>query len=120
MSTRASIRIIDDRKNEEKWMYHHTNGYPEFLGIMIAIQLSKLCWNEWNVDNVFKLLTEKDLKHPYMDYSTKLSPICGAGDENFIYSINCNLRTLTCYNHCFDERYEDCMKRDRIEMFIKI
>ena len=120
MSTRASIRIVDIDKTEERWMYHHTNGYPEFLGIMIAIQLSKLCWNEWNVENIFNILTKKELKHPYLDYSTKLKPMCGAGDENFVYSINCNLRTLTCYNHCLNESYKDCMQRDRIEMYLRI
>lgn len=120
MSTRASVMIRDDDKNEGMFVYHHTNGQPEFLGIMIAVQLSKLRWDEWKVENIFNLLTKKELKHPYIDYTTKLEPICGGGDESFIYSINCNLRTLTCYNHCFNERYVDCMKRDRIEMFIRI
>lgn len=120
MSTRASVRIVDEDSKEEKWAYHHTNGHPEFLGLMIAIQLSKLRWDEWKVENVLKLLTEKEIQHPYMDYKTRLKPICGAGDESFIYSINCNLRTLTCYNHCFNEDYKTCMKRDRIEMFIRI
>ena len=120
MSTRASVRIIDENSKEEKWAYHHTNGHPEFLGLMIAIQLSKLRWDEWKVENILKLLTEKEIQHPYMSYTTILKPTCGAGDESFVYSINCNLRTLTCYNHCFNEDYKTCMKRDRIEMFIRI
>ena len=89
MSTRATILIKSKKENEEVRIYHHSDGYPAGIGSDI-LEFNDLVKGKCGMvgckpDNGYKLTS------------------CQHGDEKYAYLIDCDLKTLTCYEIGWDE-----------------
>lgn len=111
MSTRAHIRIVDG--NNVKMLYCHRDGRPGDLGKAIQRYLNRL--KLWSADKIVSKLTgglkywdRKDLVHRIEETD------CLHGDEDYVYIINTESKTLQCYEHWLDESFEDCCKPIRL------
>lgn len=107
MSTRASIRITEG--DGQILLYHHCDGYPEGVGAELKEFLKKFKY--WNPEDIASGLATK--KNSYGRYPYECA-ICLHGDEEYVYVIDCDKETLTCYSHRWDESFEQCCIPERI------
>lgn len=108
MSTRASIRI--NAKGEKPiCLYHHCDGYPDGVGSELKTFVKEYngCWDPYFVATTI-------IKGAYhsLDETYELTP-CIHGDEEYLYVIDCDEKTITGYELGWDESYEDCIKRNK-------
>lgn len=105
MSTRATILV----KNEGitiAHVYHHYDGYPEGLGVELAEHLPNI--KNWHPVELAKELVEKGIgKDKGFEYTT-----CIHGDEDFIYVIDCDSKSVKCYQHEWDAEESECVKAE--------
>ena len=101
MSTRASIRITEG--DGQILLYHHCDGYPEGVGSELKDFLKDRRY--WDAERIASGLARG---YPYE------CAICLHGDEEYVYVIDCDQKTLTCYKHGWDESYEQCCIPERI------
>lgn len=106
MSTRAHIRIKDGR--DLFLLYHHHDGYPEGIGVDLKKFLSAK--NYWCGDCIANELVKSKDDDEYEITS------CLHGDEEYIYVIDCNNKTLKCYKHNWDEPFDISVTREEIEI----
>jgi hypothetical protein len=107
MSTRANI-IVKERHGQIL-LYHHCDGYPEGVGVELKTFLGRYKW--WSAETIARgLVTMKDEwnSYPYQP------SICKHGDVEYVYVIDCEKKTLTCYSSGFGESFEDCCIPERI------
>jgi len=120
MSTRATI-ILKEKDKQDKFVYHHCDGYPEFVGV----NFKKFIENykgDFNQETIFNKVLEDGI--PYLGYKSWMSDElidkkdlsyedgeCIHGDESYLYVLNCDNKTFKCYKHSCDE-YEDAIKEE--------
>ena len=106
MSTRACIRIKErisegsSKKDCEIILYHHHDGYPSGVGSdlkrYIAEEVST--WTFWNPEAIATDLVRGIIKdsdgEPDLSYEVA---ICEHGDCEYGYVIDCDAKTLKCY-----------------------
>ena len=85
MSTRATIKIKDG--SEVRWLYHHSDGYPEGVGKELEGILSDEKY--WTLPSIFTRLT----KDPQYEPTGGIH-----GDEEYGYLIDCIDRKLVGYS----------------------
>ena len=98
MSTRATILIRSDRQNEKVRIYHHSDGYPEGLGRDLKEYLKGV--KRWHVYDIANDIIKG--KCGKKDDGYELTP-CQHGDEDYAYLIDCDTRSIICYEIGFDE-----------------
>ena len=107
MSTRASIRITEG--DGQILLYHHCDGYPEGVGAELKEFLKEQKhWNPEEIASGLATMKNRQGKYPYE------CAICLHGDEEYVYVIDCDKETLTCYSHRWDESFEQCCIPERI------
>ena len=107
MSTRANIRITDGE--DQILLYHHCDGYPEGVGAELKEFLKdKRYWDAERIASGLATMKDRWNQYPYE------CAICLHGDEEYVYVIDCDQKTLTCYKHGWDESYEQCCIPERI------
>ena len=96
MNTRATIKI--KRGDELIRVYHHSDGYPEGIGVDLKNYLDGL--HNWNPDRIANHLVKNGLPNLYnsnvIDKSYEVT-ISQHGDEEYGYLIDCDNRQLKCY-----------------------
>lgn len=127
MSTRCNI-IIKDRWNRRITLYHHCDGYPEFVGACLADYLGEL--KPWQIRqhtiSIANDLVKKGIKYETRDWQTGERVIktdehyeitAGLhGDIEYCYVINGKSATLRCYEVPWELKgekfgWEPCWKR---------
>ena len=97
MSTRATILIKSEKKGKSVRIYHHCDGYPEGIGSDLKAYTSTLnCWD------VYEIANDLIKGHCIHDDDYELTS-CQHGDEEYAYLIDCDAKTLTCYEVGWDE-----------------
>lgn len=107
MSTRANIRITEG--DGQILLYHHCDGYPEGVGKELKEFLK--FYKYWDPERIASDLAT--MKNRYEKYPYECA-ICLHGDEAYVYVIDCDKKTLTCYSHRWDETFEQCCIPERI------
>lgn len=106
MSTRAHIRIVE--RHETFMLYHHHDGYPEGIGRDLKQFLNAKKW--WYADEIANdLIKQRSIEDDEYEITS-----CVHGDEEYIYVIDCDNKTLKCYAHNWDEAYETSVMRPEI------
>jgi len=103
MSTRATILIKSEKKKESVRIYHHCDGYPEGIGSDMKDFLETICY--WDVYEIANDLIKGRcgiLVGNRRDDGYELTS-CQHGDEEYAYLIDCDTKTLTCYEVGWDE-----------------
>ena len=102
MSTRATILIKSQKENKEVRIYHHCDGYPDGIGSDMKAYLKSITW--WDVYEIANDLVKGKcgMVGGKSDDGYELTP-CQHGDEEYAYLIDCDSRTLTCYEVGWDE-----------------
>jgi len=97
MSTRATILIKEKRQNNI-WLYHHCDGYPERVGSDLKRYLDSLTY--WNGEDIANdLIKDKaNLNDEGYEVTT-----CQHGDEAYAYLIDCDNKELKCYDIGLDQ-----------------
>lgn len=114
MSTRAHIRIQDG--DEHLMLYHHSDGMPEGIGKDLRRFLANQCKDGyWDVEEIANALIKGAVKYwrkgiwsgkPELhtddgyEVTTSLH-----GDEEYIYVIDCESKSIKCYTHKMDYPY---------------
>ena len=89
MSTRATVWIKSESTDEERFLYHHCNGY--MLDEELDPILKELGPEEWTVDDV-----AEEILREYEDYGRH--KVDGVGwDSEYVYKIDVDNRTLSKY-----------------------
>ena len=102
MSTRATILIKSKEQNEEVRVYHHCDGYPDGIGIDMKAYLKTVAyWDVYQIANDL-IKGECGMVGNRHDDGYELTP-CQHGDEEYAYLIDCDNKTLTCYEVGLDE-----------------
>lgn len=119
MSTRTSILIqgIDD----EKWFYHHTNGHPTFMGLLLAKLLNESDYvkNKWNINNISDMLLKEEVRYGIGNHKANFVEDCGFSDDcEYVYVINCLNKSLTCYRRYMGELLAECAVPHRMVMYL--
>lgn len=91
MSTRSHIEVC--KGNKKKYIYHHCDGYPSGVGMELKEALE---------DNHF---FDKDKQFGIIKTTNMICNIDSQyrvdegfhGDEEYYYVVDCDNRTLTCY-----------------------
>ena len=111
MSTRATILIKSKKENEEVRIYHNCDGYPDGIGSDMKRYLKSIgFWDVYEIANdLIKGKCGMVGTHPddgyeltYPDDGYELTS-CQHGDEEYAYLIDCDSKTLTCYEVGWDE-----------------
>lgn len=100
MSTRANI-ILEEMGNH-LWLYHHSDGYPSYLGEYLmkfmATKHKKDYADIYDIANeLFKLSEDSGFELTSQRH----------GDIEYLYIINIENKTIECMKTVFDSRYKD-------------
>ncbi len=96
MSTRATILIKSKRNKQEIRIYHHTDGYPEGIGVKLKEFLNGKPY--WDVEDIANdLVKGKCCDDIYYEITTSQH-----GDEEYAYLIDCDEKQLKCYELGFN------------------
>lgn len=94
MSTRCHI-VVKEKAFANTYIYHHCDGYPDGVGSEL-VEALKVYTGPWNAPSITKLIESIDDQYK-VDSDIH-------GDEDYIYEISCDDRTLKCYNA---DNYDD-------------
>ena len=108
MSTRCNI-IIKDR-DSRIYLYHHHDGYPEGVGAELRAYLERN-WNEawrnyWPGSHIANELVKGHILYPFDDEKDddEYQVTYGLhGDIEYCYVINCQARTIRCYEITWED-----------------
>lgn len=129
MSTRCNIIIKSDYNNNRIYLYHHHDGYPEFVGALLQdflkIRTSNPWVGSWDYLGIANTLVKYGIKYNTRNHEGYISERTDDeyeitdglhGDVEFVYIINCKARTLRCYEIPWDdETHQDFRIRwDRV------
>lgn len=99
MSTRAHIEVRQGKK--KNYIYHHCDGYPEGVGMELKETLEKKHFfdkeKKFGIRKTTNTICNIDSQY-YLDDGFN-------GDEDYYYVIDCDNRTLTCYDIPLDMEY---------------
>lgn len=119
MSTRTSILI--QGSDDVRWFYHHTNGHPTFMGLLLAKLLNESDYvkNEWNVNDIADMLLKEEVRYGVGNYKANFEEYYELADDcDFVYMINCLNKSLTCYRHYNNEQLIECAVPHRMVMWL--
>lgn len=88
MSTRCNIIINKDK--ECMWLYHHCDGYPEYIGCVLRDYINKL--DKLNPYAIFDDLIFNNAIDDGFEASVGLH-----SDIEYLYLIDTDKRTVECY-----------------------
>lgn len=108
MSTRCNI-IVKDRWNNRVYLYHHHDGYPEFVGACLAEMLAGM--QPWQIKqhpfSIANKLVKNGIQYQTTDWRTHEPKVVTDdeyeitsgvhGDIEYLYVINGKAGTLRCY-----------------------
>ena len=90
MSTRATVWVLNKETGDERFLYHHWDGY--MLDDEIDPILKNLPDDKWNVDDVSKAIIDYD--EAYGKHK-----VDGVGwDSEYVYKIEVSERTMDKFN----------------------
>ena len=98
MSTRATI-CIKEKDEQDIWVYHHCDGYPDDVGSDLKKYLKtlKYGWIAYEIAN--DLIKDRvNLKDDGYELTSGQH-----GDEEYAYLINCDDQTIKCYKIGYDQ-----------------
>lgn len=98
MSTRATI-LIKEKDEKDIWVYHHCDGYPDGVGTDLKHYLNTLKYN-WYAEDIANALIKGSAVEDDNGYQLTS---CQHGDEEYAYLIDCDNKTLTCYEMGWDQ-----------------
>ena len=118
MSTRCNI-IVKDRFNRRVYLYHHHDGYPEFVGACLADFLGEM--QPWQIRRqafgIANKLIKGAIRYEHKNLYTGKREVKADdeyevtsgihGDIEYLYVINCKAGTLRCYAVYWSDRGED-------------
>lgn len=112
MSTRCQIRIKNEYQQYD--VYHHHDGYPEGVGADLKEYCKKLPsggGSSWNPNRIVNELVKGAIQEglagqtqPDMGYELSFG---FHTDIEYAYLIDCEKKTLECYEVSWKEDYED-------------
>lgn len=125
MSTRSHILIKEN--GQEIKLYHHCDGYPEGVGADLKQFLKGFAC--WNADYIATDLVKGAVQAQRITgWKPDGDPIHGLtsddgyeittgvhGDEEYVYVIDCNEKTLTCYAMDWDDPIEETIRKNRVQ-----
>ena len=98
MSTRATIKIIQEEREPIR-LYHHSDGYPSGVGHDLKKYLSGLNDWDWQAEEIATDIVKGKVAN---DNSYEVAN-CQHGDEEYAYLIDCNKKSIKCYNVGWDD-----------------
>ena len=102
MSTRATILIKSEKQHEVVRIYHHSDGYPDGIGTDMKNYLKTIFrWDVYEIANDL-IKGECGMVFNKPDDGYELTP-CQHGDEEYAYIIDCDEKTITCYEIGWDD-----------------
>ena len=122
MSTRAHIRIVSGDK--QIMLYHHYDGNPECIGVNLKSFIKEHYRpGRLPFTDVANDLIKGKIRHCIYNIWTGKEQItsdngyelttCIHGDEDYIYVIDCEERSIRCYIHYWDEPFEKTVIPER-------
>lgn len=106
MSTRAHIRVKDEFGYIS--LYCHCDGYPSGFGMVLRRFLSTLPSNLIDADWIARKLITGAIEDDFFQSHIIMPTTCLHGDEDYVYVVNANKRTVVCYKHNMDESFDEC------------
>lgn len=100
MSTRCMIKICKKHFASE-FVYHHCDGYPDGVGSELVKILRYYKTVEWTPNKISNALQDYDSQ--YEDDGD----VNAHGDEDYLYVIDCDERTIKCYEVAYDASFDD-------------
>ena len=99
MSTRANILLVE--MGNHLWLYHHFDGYPEWLGKKLMEKMEK---HQKDYADIFDIANEmfKDKEDDGYEITKRRH-----GDIEYLYVINITTRTIECIKTYFSSEYDD-------------
>lgn len=98
MSTRATI-CIKEKNEQDIWVYHHCDGYPTGIGSDLKRYLNTLKYR-WIATEIANDLIKDRVALKDDGYELTSGQ---HGDEAYAYLIDCDERTIKCYNINFNQ-----------------
>lgn len=116
MSTRCNIRIVNKEWEQSFMLYHHYDGYPSGVGMDLKRFLqSKERMQYWYATDIANQLIKGMHSEMYDKVDEHYEITNGLhGDAEYLYLIDCDSKTLTCYKVDWDDTEEDVYKKNRI------
>lgn len=112
MSTRAHIEVRQGKK--KNYIYHHCDGYPSGVGMELKDELEKKHF--FDKDKQFGIRKTTNM---ICNIDSQYRVDSGFhGDEDYYYVVDCDNRTLTCYDVPSD--FEDFGELFREENIVEI
>lgn len=100
MSTRCMIKIC--KKNfASEFVYHHCDGYPDGVGSELVKILGYYKTVEWTPNKISNALESYDSQYE------KDGDINAHGDEDYLYIIDCDKKTIKCYEANYNASFDD-------------
>lgn len=90
MSTRCHIKIQKSFTPAPIYIYHHCDGYPGGVGSELLHILKEYSDQDWNPFDICQSILNYDNSYQVSDGVH--------GDEDYLYIIDCDMRTLKCYS----------------------
>lgn len=100
MSTRANILLLET--GNKLWIYHHSDGYPSYLGDALMKIMQKHKEHKWL--DIYELANEM-IKNEQDDGFEITND--RHGDIEYIYIINVEEQSIVCRKTSFDSIYND-------------
>lgn len=109
MSTRSHIEVREGK--EKNYIYHHCDGYPSGVGMELKDALEDNHF--FDKDEQFDIVKVTDM---ICDIDPQYEPDEGFhGDEEYYYVVDCDNRTLTCYEVPWEmEDFDELFGEDNI------
>ena len=90
MSTRCMIKIYK-KNSASEFVYHHCDGYPDGVGSELIKILRYYRNVEWTPNKIANILEAYDSQYE------NDGDVNAHGDEDYLYIINCDEKTIKCY-----------------------
>ena len=105
MSTRAHIRVKN--KYGHIKLYCHCDGYPSGLGRVLKKYLASLTiWEAYHITT--DLIKGENIDDDFFFLHNIRPTTCFGGDENYVYVIDTDGKTIVCYRHYPKESFKKC------------
>lgn len=127
MSTRSVVKIIERveglKKPVEFKLYHHYDGYPEYLGKFLVNELKELGTSQYNKDTMTWARMESAcdvanflIRHEEGGFElTQFTHV----DIEYLYEVDVTLRTITC-KHVYCKNWDSKSPRYTVREVIDL